>query len=587
MYRYRARRRVPIGKYIKMRRKIFFRILGVTSLSLILFFVAGVVIMYLNGRKILRERLSTETYLAVDLLSDQSEFDALKQRYYNNDELRVTVIDAETGNVLCESDDRLPNEEKELHKDREEVKNALNGTPNAVERYSETFHCYMTYFALTDTLADGTQVVVRLAVRSSQFSSYFLTALPFFLLTLLVAIVIASALANKLSKGVSEKLIQVGDSLKSLNAGEYMPLDAETTEPEFYSVFQEINELNESTHEYIRRQENEQKKLNAVLENVAQGIVALNEKNAIVFVNGSALKLFDGSTVCEGRNIAYLIDDGVLCEELKSRLQENEFSFEYIHRERVLSIAGKRVEEGDTEKFSYILIFTDVTGAREIIRQKSEFFANASHELKTPITVMRGLTEILLEKDSLQENDRKQIERIHKESLRMTSLISDMLKLSKLERGEEEEPVQVALRDVALEVVAELADEAKTKRLQVSVEGEGSVQADPRKIFELIQNLCSNAVNYNKENGFVKIAIQEDADRVQLSVRDSGIGVEKEHIPRLCERFYRVDKSRSKKTGGTGLGLAIVKHICALYKAELSIESELGVGTCVTVKFKK
>ena len=568
-----------------MRKKIFFRILGVTSLSLILFFVVGVVIMYLNGRKILRERLSTETYLAVDLLNDQSEFEKLEQRYYNNDELRVTVIDAETGNVLCESDDRVPISEKEQHKDREEVKNALNGEPKAVERYSETFHCHMTYFALTDTLADGTQVVVRLAVRSSEFSSYFLTAAPFFLLTLLVAIVIASALANKLSKGVSAKLVQVGDSLKSLNAGQYMPLDAEKTEPEFYSVFQEINELNESTHTYIRRQESEQKKLNAVLENVAQGIVALNAKKEIVFVNGSALKLFDCRAECEGRTLAYLIADTGLCEGIAAKLEEDNFSLEYNYRARILSVAGKRVEESDERSFSYILIFTDVTGAREIIRQKSEFFANASHELKTPITVMRGLTEILMEKDSLQESEKKQIERIHKESLRMASLISDMLKLSKLERGEEEEPVNVELREVALEVVAELAAEAETQQLQVSVEGEGVVRGDPRKLFELIQNLCSNAVNYNKPNGFVQVQIQPEEEGIRLSVRDSGIGIEKEHIPRLCERFYRVDKSRSKKTGGTGLGLAIVKHICALYKAELSIESEIGVGTCVTVKF--
>lgn len=169
----------------------------------------------------------------------------------------------------------------------------------------------------------------------------------------------------------------------------------------------------------------------------------------------------------------------------------------------------------------------------------------------------------------------------------MSSLISDMLKLSKLERGEEEELVEVELKEIASEVVAELSEECRAKNLSVEVIGSGKVLADPKKIFELIQNLCSNAVNYNKQDGSIKITIAEKNSSVLLEVADSGIGIEKEHIPRLCERFYRVDKSRSKKTGGTGLGLAIVKHICALYGAELSIDSELDRGTCVTVIFKK
>ena len=123
--------------------------------------------------------------------------------------------------------------------------------------------------------------------------------------------------------------------------------------------------------------------------------------------------------------------------------------------------------------------------------------------------------------------------------------------------------------------------------ITATITGNATVVADSKKIFELIENLCSNAINYNKDNGKIAISIIEQTDGVELKVSDTGIGIEKENIPRLCERFYRVDKSRSKKTGGTGLGLAIVKHICALYNAELSIESEIGVGTTVTITFDK
>ncbi len=325
-----------------------------------------------------------------------------------------------------------------------------------------------------------------------------------------------------------------------------------------------------------------------LLDNVAQGIVALNEKKELVFVNDSALVRFGGKATKTGSELANFIDDSELCEKIERSIEEEHFTFAHQYNGKMLSVSGKRATKEETAQgLAYILLFTDISSEREIIRQKSEFFANASHELKTPITVMRGLTEILLAKESLDEQEKKQIERIHKESLRMAELISDMLKLSKLERSEQEERVEVNIREIAEEVLAELSGSIEEKNLAVTLTGEGRVLADPKNIFEVVQNLCSNAVNYNRQGGWLKVEIQDDSEATALTVADGGIGIEKEHIPRLCERFYRVDKSRSKKTGGTGLGLAIVKHICARYKAELDIDSKIGEGTTVTVRFIK
>jgi two-component system phosphate regulon sensor histidine kinase PhoR len=146
---------------------------------------------------------------------------------------------------------------------------------------------------------------------------------------------------------------------------------------------------------------------------------------------------------------------------------------------------------------------------------------------------------------------------------------------------------EVVEAPVAEEVVAELSGEIAEKNLAVTINGAGVISAESKKIYELIENLCSNAVHYNKPNGKIEVLITEDKETVSIKVSDTGIGIEKEHLPRLCERFYRVDKSHSKKTGGTGLGLAIVKHICVLYNAKLSIESDFGLGTSVTVSFHK
>ncbi len=458
-----------------MKRKIFWRILILTSICLLLLFTASTLITYSQSKQMIKSRLETETGLAAALLDDAEDYSAF-EKYYNNNELRVTIIDANSLEVLYESDTK---ETLGRHENREEVLNALEGKPKAVERYSETFHCRMMYYAIRGELSDGAEVVVRLAVRSSEISSYFYTSVPFLLLSLVLAIVIDSAIAGSLSRGIAAKINEVSVSLRSLNAGEYMPLQTNEKEREFYALFKEINELNESTH--------------------------------------------------------------------KAMLRE-----------------------------------------KEVAKQKSEFFANASHELKTPITVMRGLTELLLQEEGVSDKERKQLERIHKESIRMGSLISDMLKISKLERGEEEEIREnVDVKGVVNEVIAELSEEMQKKGISVQCEGQVTVLADAKKIFELAQNLISNAVNYNKENGWIKITLSQTERERTICVADSGIGIEKEHLPRLCERFYRVDKSRSKKTGGTGLGLSIVKHICALYGAKLDIQSEWGVGTSVTVTFKK
>ncbi len=239
-------------------------------------------------------------------------------------------------------------------------------------------------------------------------------------------------------------------------------------------------------------------------------------------------------------------------------------------------------EEYEREKLGQVL-----EAEKELARQKEEFFANASHELKTPLTAMVGLTELILSRNT-DEITRRQTERIHKETLRLSELISDMLKLSMLENTKENEiGAFTAVRDVAEEVLAELSESIEAKSITYTLRGEASVAVDEKRIYEILQNLVSNAINYNKQNGSLEILLEESDSSSSITVRDSGIGISEENIPHLCERFYRVDKSRSKKTGGTGLGLAIVKHICALYNAKFTIKSKLGEGTEVTVIFPK
>ena len=567
-----------------MKKKIFYKVFATTLACVLLMFAFGIVAVNMNTNKIVSERLKEETELAATLIKGENDFD-LFGKYEDDSELRVTILDT-SGNVLYESDTKAP---LENHSDREEIKNALLGNPDTVERYSETFKCDMTYYATMTSLSDGTEVVLRLAVRSSQVTSYFTAIIPLLILVLAVSLILSFVLSHFISLNVSSKVTEIGNSLKSLNEGKYAPIKTDMSEPELFGVLGQINELNANIHSHIRVADGERVKLNAVLDNVSQCIVALNSSKRIVFANKRAFEMFNGTHHDIGRDLAFLIEKLPVYEQIIEHIGEN-FAFNCAYDDKYLSVVITKVtNEVICDDISAIIIITDITKENLIEKQKSDFFANASHELKTPITVVQGFAEVLMNKEGMDDTSKKQLGRIYKECQRLSTLISDMLMLSRIESGDA--PIralsEVALEDIAKEVTDRLSEKAQSRNINVNIIGSAKLTADQTMIFELVENLVSNAIKYNKDGGSLTVSITETDAGVCLKVEDTGIGIEKEHLPRLCERFYRVDKSHSKRIGGTGLGLAIVKHICAISDAELSIESEFGVGTTVTVVFSK
>lgn len=563
-----------------MRRRIFYRFFAVTLLSTILMFAFGIVAVNLNTRSVINTRLCEEAELAGALLRDGDGIDALK-KYNGGDEMRITVIDTE-GNVLYESDTTA---ELENHKDREEIAGALAGEPRTVRRYSETFGCDMTYYAVMVTLDNGSDVVLRLAVRSSHITSYISALIPLLVLVLGITLTVSLLLSGILSRSISDKVNEIGRSLSSLNSGKYEPIKTDMSEPELYTILSEINELNANIHSHIRAADGERVKLNAVLDNVSQSIIAIDKTGRVAFANKCAFATFGGSTHDIGRDIVFLIENLDVCERIKKH--DGNTVFECSYRERELAVAISDVcDESIGDDIASIIIVTDVTNERLMAKQKSDFFANASHELKTPITVIRGLSEVMLGKNVEDDGARKQLTRMYKESCRLGTLISDMLMLSKIEnRQTAVEIAPLRLKDIVEECCSELEEQTTERGIKTEITGDAQITADRGMIYELVENLVSNAVKYNKDGGSVRISVEETESGATLTVSDTGIGIEKEHLPRLCERFYRVDKSHSKRIGGTGLGLAIVKHICSSMGAELNIESEFGVGTTVTVRF--
>lgn len=570
-----------------MKRKIFLVVSLVTILAALLVFGSGIFAINMSAENAVLERLETETKLVASLVNSREDFSKLEQ-YRSSQDLRITVI-AEDGTVLFDTDTSEP---LENHSEREEFIAAMKGQPKVVRRYSETFGCDMNYYAIKTALSDGENVVLRLAVRETLIKSYVTLSMPVFILLLLIVLALSFEAGNQIARKVSARFSDISASIQSVADGNYTPIKTSTRDAEMYSLIGSINDVNARISRHIQNAETQQKTLSTVLSAISQGIIALDSEKRIVFINKSALKLFginDYTPDGEKHDLIFVVDNLDLYALISSHADEN-FAFDFRLDDKDLNILITKVEDETLrDEITTIIVISDVTSQKSVARQKSDFFQNASHELKTPVTVIRGLTEILLQKDNTDEFTKKKLTSIHDESLRLSSIISDMLKLSSLENTvsvrEDEEDEKVDLVAAAHEIMAELSPRAEEKKLSVSITGKGWVNMLRSNALELLDNLCSNAINYNKESGKITIDVMQDDSNTILKVIDTGIGIEQQHIPRLCERFYRVDKSRSKKTGGTGLGLAIVKHICLRYGAHLDIDSTFGEGTCVTVTF--
>lgn len=563
-----------------MKKKIFLTVALLGIAVSLLVFAAGLLAVSMSSKNTVRDRLTAETKLACALIRDRDDVELLK-KFDGSNVYRITVID-ETGDVLLETDVR---EQMENHLSREEVAAAMKDCPKVVERYSSSAHKKMFYYAEKITLSDGETIVVRLSLPTGIVGDYVELILPVFVVLLLIVIGMSFESSGMIASSVTKKFECVSESVKSLSDGDYKPIEADSRDPELYSVMCGINGLNADIARHLEREESDRRKFEIVLENMDRGVAALDNDDNVVFANKSAATLLGGA-IRKGENAVYLVEDASVYEKIIKNSGKNAaFECEILGKE--LLVAMKSIDDELLKKeISTIIMISDVTAEKSAARQKSEFFANASHELKTPVTAIMGLSELLLQKNDLGESVRKKIATVYSESVRMSELIADMLRLSDVERGDKPQiSTDVDLRKIADDVVSVLSVKAEQKHVSLFAEGTAFAKIDKTDARELIENLASNAINYNKENGEAKIMLSEEDGKAAIVVSDTGIGIEQQHIPHLCERFYRVDKSRSRGSGGTGLGLAIVKHICMRYGATLKIESTFGQGTTVTITF--
>lgn len=551
-----------------MKNKIVIFNIIIIALSLIAVFVSGISI----NKNSHYEEAEKEIIKLTEIYAANYD-DKITENVPNG--IRVTVID-DTFKVIADSED--DSVVGSFHTNREEIDKALSGTPEVITRYSSSLKKDLVYYAVKVN-TETSYVFVRVAIPVESVNEYTTKTVPIMILVLAAALVISFAASIFATNELIKPIKSIKYGLISVNEGNFEKINADSYDKEVNDVISEINGIGEKLQSSIKKESDDRNKLDYILNNVSDGIIVISEDKKINLINNVAKEIF-GISVAEGKNYSVLTENAAFNDSVSEFLKDGKngcFQTEIDGKYYMVSL--KNLEKGFK-----IVVLSDVTAMKNGEVMRSEFFANASHELKTPLTAIKGFNEIISLKTK-EEETKELSAKIDGQITRLINLINDMLKLSELEAEKEPVKEKVDLVKVAAEVKENLSALSEKKDITVTVEGEGTVEMEKEHAVELVKNLMENAVRYNNNGGYVKATVKNYGGNVVFTVEDNGIGIEEKDLNRIFERFYRVNKSRSRETGGTGLGLSIVKHVCSLYSADLEIKSGLGAGTTIKVIF--
>ena len=538
----------------------------IVTLSLLVIFFSGLSV----NKKSHREE-AEKNIVAVTHIYKENYNDNITKNVPEN--VRVTVI-SEDKTVIADSEDQSI--VGKPHENREEITAAWEGEPKVVTRKSQTLGKELVYYAEKVETQSGF-VIVRTSIPVESVDAYVKNTIPTMIYVLISSLFVSYIASVLAANGIIKPLENVKKKLAAVNDGTYSGDVELSGDKDVDAILSEIDELGGKLKSSIDETNAEKERLDYILGNISDGIIVIDEHGTVGVMNKVARGVFGGDGFI-GRNYSVLSADEGLMNAISSAIGNKTASeYEFENDGRIYLTSVNSLENGYT-----VIVMSDITEMRNGEKMRGEFFANASHELKTPLTAIRGFNDLIAMKTS-DEEIKGFTAKTDKELTRILALISDMLDLSKLEANKVPVKEKLDLRAVAEEVESSLAGLAEKKKVTVTVDGQGFVEMEKEHAVELVKNLVENGIRYNNEGGFVKVKISREAGKVRLSVEDNGIGIEDECQPRIFERFYRVNKSRSRETGGTGLGLAIVKHICALYKADIDLKSKYGAGTTITV----
>lgn len=531
-----------------------------TSIVLIM----GIIYDYFESQILNALKRETE-YISRAIENEGKDF----LRDIQNENERITLI-APDGTVIADTladTDKLDN-----HSSREEVKQAIEKGSGTSSRYSKTLTQKIIYYAVR--LESGN--ILRVSAKHYSVVVILLGLIQPILVVIIIALILSFVLCQRAAK----KLVSPINSLDLEH-----PENNQTYE-ELTPLLKKIAYQHKTIEEQLKNALQKQEEFCLITENMNEGFLVIDNEMRILTHNEAAMKLLNMPNK-ESENILSVNRSKALRKILENVLSgvrdESETESDGICYR---FIANPVFEENQV--IGAVIVILDVTESMNREKLRREFTSNVSHELKTPLTSISGFAEIMKNGDTPNEMVIDFSNSIYDEAQRLISLVSDILKISELDEKSvvyEKEPVDLYI--LAMKIAEMLKTEADKKNVKINVIGNSSeIIGVPKVLYEMVYNLCDNAIKYNKDNGLVDIIITQSYKKIELTVRDTGIGIPKSHQNRVFERFYRVDKARSKAVGGTGLGLAIVKHGAMYHDAELKLESEENVGTMVSIVFE-
>lgn len=506
---------------------------------------------------------------------------------------RLTFIRSD-GVVIGDSD--YDAHEMDNHLEREEVQVALANGIGRTVRPSETMDQRMVYVAIPVANASITEPhVIRMAMSLVEVDQSIGRLTMVLIGGLILLFLFAALISYRIALGLTRPLDQITKVAKKIKNMDYRARVKVTKQNEIGELGVAINAMADSLEIQMERIKQNESQLESVLANMINGIVMIDAKGQILLMNrraeevlGFSARELVGRHFVEAKQQYELAQ--IIQESLDTRRHIREEIMFYFPEERLLELNLVPISQsGPGELGGVLLVLQDVSAIRRLERMRSEFVANVSHELKTPITAVKGFAETLLGgavKD--EETTRTFLQIIYDESERLNRLIGDILELSKIESRR----VPLIFSPVELDSFISktfrvLESEANQKGIQLHCKMEPGlfVEADEDRLRQIMMNLLSNGINYTPEGGSVSVIIDEpDNDHIRIVIKDTGIGIPKKDLPRIFERFYRVDKARSRSSGGTGLGLSIVKHLVELHKGTISVESNAEVGSTFIIE---
>lgn len=563
-----------------MRRKIFLSILSVAFIIILLMGITFTTFMYRDRVDAINMELEKEAYYIALLMQNSTiDIDTIGKRSRN----RITLI-KQDGTVIYDS--FFPLDQMANHLDRPEVQEAFAQGIGKAVRFSDNLLVQTCYYTLR--LNDGNILRISSSIKnlSGEFTE---TAYRMIVLFCIVLIIVIEA-SRILTKSIIEPINNLNLSQPLLNPSydELMPL------------LRQIEKQNLKIKEQFALLSQKQQEFNNITENMNEGLIIFSTAKTILSANRSAREIFQIQHETYDNffpGVSYLFicrDEGYI------RILESAFSGVVtsvtleVGRQnrgtsRLYQLSANPVSSNEEPGvYAAVLFVVDITEREKNEKMRREFTANVSHELKTPLTSIMGYAEIMENGIAKSEDTPRFAQQIYTEASRLLAMIEDIIRLSQFDENIiYEEFEQIELYSLCETVIKELAGKAEQKKVHFILEGQPyTITGLKQTIHDMIYNLCDNAIIYNKPGGSVSITLSDTPNRI-LSIKDTGIGIAEEHHERIFERFYRIDKSRSKESGGTGLGLAIVKHAAQLHNAQIQLNSELGIGTEIKVVFRK